>query len=74
MQSVFLSYSYNPHLDFVAETTQLVTASRIVIELLDLRMSDGVDLGARVDTTNDACEYQLLAVGFEPTSWQPAKL
>jgi hypothetical protein len=44
---VFFFYTYNPHPDFDAETTQLVTASRVVIESLDLRVSDGVDLGER---------------------------
>ena len=51
MQRVFLSYTYNPHPDYAGETTSLERHARVVIESLDLRVADGVDLGGRaIDT------------------------
>lgn len=47
MQSIFLSYTFDPHPEFAAETAQLEKAAKIVIESLDLRVCDGVDLAGR---------------------------
>lgn len=45
MESVFLSYTYNPHADVQEATKRLVTLAKIVIESLELRVVDGVHLG-----------------------------
>jgi hypothetical protein len=47
MKHVFLSYTYNPHPDHVAETDTLQRTVRRVIEAMDLRVLDGMDLGGR---------------------------
>ena len=47
MKHVFLSYTYNPHPDHVAETDALQRTVRRVIEAMDLRVLDGQDLGGR---------------------------
>lgn len=47
MQSVFLSYTYNPHPDHQEETLRMAQATRVMIEALNLRVTDGVDLGGR---------------------------
>ena len=47
MKHVFLSYTYNPHPDHVAETDGLQRTVRRVIEAMDLRVLDGQDLGGR---------------------------
>lgn len=45
MQSVFLSFTYNPHPDHVAETEDLRRRVSTVIESMDLRVVTGEDLG-----------------------------
>ena len=47
MQQVFLSYTYDPHPDYVDETEQLRRRVSLVIESMDLRISTGEDLGGR---------------------------
>src|SRR5262245_56213403 len=50
MQQVFLSYTYKPHPDYVAETENLRRSVGIVIESLDLRVATGEDLGGEALT------------------------
>jgi hypothetical protein len=51
MQRVFLSYTYRPHPDHVAELDALQRATRRVIEAMGLQVVDGQDLGgAGLDT------------------------
>ena len=50
MQQVFLSYTYNPHPDHVAESDQLRRRVGMVIESLDLRVATGEDLGGEALT------------------------
>lgn len=47
MQRVFLSYTYHPHPDLVAETDALQRTVRRVIEAMGLRVVDGIDVGGR---------------------------
>jgi hypothetical protein len=47
MERIFLSYTYNPHPDFAAETDRLQRAARVVAESLDLQVLDGIDLAGR---------------------------
>lgn len=47
MESVFLSYTYTPHGDFAAITDGLVRVARTMVEALNLRVLDGIDLGGR---------------------------
>jgi len=47
MKHVFLSYTYRPHPDHIAETDVLQRTVRRVIEAMDLRVIDGMDLGGR---------------------------
>lgn len=44
MKHVFLSYTYKPHPDHVAETDAPQRTVRRVIEAMDLRVLDGQDL------------------------------
>jgi hypothetical protein len=50
MQQVFLSFTYNPHPDYIAESELLRRRVCIVIEALDLRVSTGEDLGGEALT------------------------
>jgi hypothetical protein len=50
MQQVFLSFTYNPHPDYTAETELLHRRVSIVIEALDLRVVTGEDLGGEALT------------------------
>jgi hypothetical protein len=50
MQQVFLSYTYRPHPDFVAESENLRRSVSIVIESMDLRVATGEDLGGEALT------------------------
>jgi hypothetical protein len=45
MQKVFLSFTYNPHPDYVSPTKTLELYARRVIEAMDLLPVDGVNLG-----------------------------
>jgi hypothetical protein len=45
MQRVFLSYTYKPHPDHVAEAETLRRAAAVVIESMDLRVETGEDVG-----------------------------
>lgn len=47
MKHVFLSYSYRPHPAHAADTDFLQRMVRRVIEAMDLRVLDGMDLGGR---------------------------
>lgn len=47
MKHIFLSYTYRPHPDHIAETELLQRTVRRVIEAMDLRVIDGMDLGGR---------------------------
>lgn len=47
MKHVFLSYTYRPHPDHVTELDALHRTVRRVIESMDLRVVDGMDLGGR---------------------------
>jgi hypothetical protein len=47
MKLVFLSYTYRPHPDHAAEIDLLQRTTRRVVEALDLRVVDGMDLGGR---------------------------
>lgn len=54
MKHVFLSYTYCPHPEHIAETDALQRTVRRVIEAMDLRVLDGMDLGGRpLDTEID---------------------
>lgn len=50
MQQVFLSFTYNPHPDYVAESELLRRRVSIVIEAMDLRVATGEDLGGEALT------------------------
>ena len=45
METIFLSYTYNPHPDYKAATDSMERNLRRVIETFGLRVVDGVDLG-----------------------------
>jgi hypothetical protein len=45
MDTVFLSYTFNPHPDYQDETEKLVTDIKIIAECQELRVFTGVDLG-----------------------------
>lgn len=45
MQQVFLSFTYNPHPDHIAESELLRRRVSMVIEAMDLRVATGEDLG-----------------------------
>lgn len=47
MKHVFLSYTYRPHPAYAAEIDDLQRTVRRVIEAMDLRVIDGMDLGGR---------------------------
>lgn len=47
MNSVFLSYTYRPHPDHEQELERLRRYVVRVLEAMDLRIADGVDLGGR---------------------------
>lgn len=51
MQQVFLSYTYNPHPDHVAETETLRRQVMVVLESMDLRVVTGEDVGG--ESLND---------------------
>ncbi|NOQ64771.1 MAG: hypothetical protein GQ582_09695 [Methyloprofundus sp.] len=44
METVFLSYTYNPHPDYKKETNELVKNIKIIAESQELRVVTGVDL------------------------------
>lgn len=48
MQKVFLSFTYNPHADYVGHTKTLERYARRVIEAMDLLPVDGVNLGGEL--------------------------
>lgn len=50
MQQVFLSFTYNPHPDHVAESEALRRCVSMVIEAMDLRLTTGEDLGGEALT------------------------
>lgn len=50
MQQVFLSFTYNPHPDHVAETERLHRQVVMVIEAMELRVVTGEDLGGAATT------------------------
>jgi hypothetical protein len=50
MQQVFLSYTYNPHPDHLAEAEELRRRASTVIEAMDLHVATGEDLGGEVLT------------------------
>jgi len=58
MQQVFLSFTYRPHPDYVAESENLRRSVAIVIESMDLRVATGEDLGgeALTDEVRDRIE------------------
>lgn len=45
MDTIFLSYTYNPHPDYKDETEELVKNIKIIAESHELRVVTGVDLG-----------------------------
>ena len=50
MDTIFLSYTYNPHPDYIDETEELVKNIKIVAESQDLRVITGADLGGEALT------------------------
>ena len=51
MKRIFLSYTYNPHSEFLTISRELEGYVRVVIDSLGLRVVDGQDLGGRaIDT------------------------
>jgi len=47
MQRVFLSYTYNPHPDYVEETEELRRRVSMIIDSMELRVATGEDLGGQ---------------------------
>ncbi len=55
METIFLSYTYQPHPDHHASLEYLRRCVIRVIEAMDLSVIDGVDVGGR--TLDSALEY-----------------
>lgn len=45
MESIFLSYTYNPAAEYKRETEELIKHVKIMIGAMELRVFDGVDIG-----------------------------
>lgn len=78
METIFLSYTYNPHPDYKDETEELVKNIKIIAESQDLRVDTGVDLGGgnltpEIKQRIDACDALVaLVTPWDDNSDKPA--